>query len=565
MNHHLTSFCAFLLFMGLTWLLKFTTATTVNQTNVFINNVNQQQHFNQQFQTILDKYVWNNDGTYSYEVLSKQSSLLGTVYVLKLNSQEWLTEEKVGVRSKWFHYLQIIVPLTLNRNLKNSFIMLDGTDNNVDYKTLTQGNEQSFFAAVVSASIYTTLYSIPNQPIIFKDDPQQRSLYEDQIVAYTWKHYFVNYKENQATIENDKAAEWVIHLPMTKAVIKAMDTLQDFFKKELSLSIEKFVVTGHSKRGWIAWLAASVDPNRISAIVPFVIPILNSPAAFGRIYDNICKWPEGLSPYVVEGVTNYFNTKQFVSLSSFIDPLVYKERYVNMDKYLVYALGDELFSPDLSTFSYNKLDNGNTDHKFIRYVPNVGHGLDVDSFLVGFNFYLAVLKNVELPKYTFTQSFDKKGAKLRVTILNDKQPSAVRLWQATNNNARDFRLGVIGQAFKSTDLTATTTSPYTFEVFVPNPTTGYTAFTIELEFATGYPGPLKFSTSAYITPDTLPCHLEPHPSPKTSPSISFGRSTSISYNSNNRGKSIASSDAISFLNYNLFLSFLIICLFIIVN
>ncbi|KAL9645271.1 hypothetical protein ABK040_002471 [Willaertia magna] len=471
--------------------------------------------FSQQ-QTVLDRYVWNNTNSpYSYTLLSKQSSLLGTVYVLNMTSQNWLTPMEVGKRSLWFHYLQITVPLTLNKEYKDTFLMLDQTDNNVDYKSLTQGNEQSFFAATASGSVYTTLYSIPNQPIVFKDDLQQRGLYEDQLIAYTWKHYFLNEKElkTKRTTSgsdakgSDKAAEWVLHLPMTKAVIKAMDTLQDFLRKEVSLNIEKFIIGGHSKRGWIAWLAASVDPHRVKGIIPLVIPVLNSPLAFGRIYDNICKWPEAFWPYISEGVTNYFNTSQFVALSGFIDPFIYRDRYVNIDKYLVYAMGDELFSPDLSTFSFNYLDNGSNDHKFIRYVPNVGHGLDFDSFIGAFNFYIAVLNNHEIPKYKFTQTFENNGARLRVTILNNRQPNVVRLWQATNSNARDFRIGVIGQqAFKSTDLSPI--SPFTYEVFVPNPSTGYTAFTIELEFPTGYlTGPLKFSTSAYITPNTVPCHL----------------------------------------------------------
>jgi PhoPQ-activated pathogenicity-related protein len=54
---------------------------------------------------------------------------------------------------------------------------------------------------------------------------------------------------------------------MVKGVIKAMDVLQSFGRKEWSTSIDKFVVAGQSKRGWATWLTAAVD-KRVAAIAP---------------------------------------------------------------------------------------------------------------------------------------------------------------------------------------------------------------------------------------------------------------------------------------------------------
>lgn len=40
---------------------------------------------------------------------------------------------------------------------------------------------------------------------------------------------------------------------MTKAVIKAMDTVEDFSLKNYGIKINKFMTTGKSKRGWTTW------------------------------------------------------------------------------------------------------------------------------------------------------------------------------------------------------------------------------------------------------------------------------------------------------------------------
>ena len=56
---------------------------------------------------------------------------------------------------------------------------------------------------------------------------------------------------------------------MTKAAVRAMDTITAFCKSQpaASVAVEKFVVSGGSKRGWTTWTTAAVD-HRVVAIVP---------------------------------------------------------------------------------------------------------------------------------------------------------------------------------------------------------------------------------------------------------------------------------------------------------
>src|SRR5260370_36232928 len=63
---------------------------------------------------------------------------------------------------------------------------------------------------------------------------------------------------------------------MVKSVVKAMDAMQEFAKKEWKAEVKEFIVSGGSKRGWTAWLTATVDP-RVKAIAPAVIDTLNMP------------------------------------------------------------------------------------------------------------------------------------------------------------------------------------------------------------------------------------------------------------------------------------------------
>jgi PhoPQ-activated pathogenicity-related protein len=92
-------------------------------------------------------------------------------------------------------------------------------------------------------------------------------------------------------------------------------------------------------------------------------------------------------------------------------------------------------------------------------------------------------------------------------------PKDVRLWQATNAHARDFRLDVIGAAYRSTPLTPS--GPNTWTGRVPKPASGWTAFFIETTFATPGKYPLKVTTGIRVVPDTLP-YAAPEPKTVTS-------------------------------------------------
>jgi uncharacterized protein (TIGR03437 family) len=88
------------------------------------------------------------------------------------------------------------------------------------------------------------------------------------------------------------------------------------------------------------------------------------------------------------------------------------------------------------------------------------------------------------------------------------RPSEVRLWQATNPTARDFRAQTIGRSWTAT--TVTESAPGVFEAGVSPPPEGWSAYFLELTYSTGGLLPLnvKFTTPVRIAPDALP-YAEP--------------------------------------------------------
>jgi len=83
-----------------------------------------------------------------------------------------------------------------------------------------------------------------------------------------------------------------------------------------------------------------------------------------------------------------------------------------------------------------------------------------------------------------------------------KKTTAVRLWQANNPSARDFRLETLGPAYKSKELTASLEGKYVANP--PQVDAGWTAYFVEMEFPASSGPPLKFTTGVRVVPDELP-------------------------------------------------------------
>jgi PhoPQ-activated pathogenicity-related protein len=231
---------------------------------------------------------------------------------------------------------------------------------------------------------------------------------------------------------------------MTKSAVRAMDTVTAFCGSPEGggVKVDAFVVAGGSKRGWTTWATAAVD-KRVVAIVPFVIDLLNIEPSMLHHYAAYGFWAPSIGDYTAFRIMDWNGTPEYKALMKIEEPYEYRQR-LTMPKFIINASGDQFFLPDSSQFYFNDLPGV----KYLRYVPNADHSLKgSDAYQTLQACYNAVLNNLPLPQYSWT--LEKDGS-MRVTTRN--APSEVRLWQATNPNARDFRLETFGPQWQSSTL-----------------------------------------------------------------------------------------------------------------
>jgi len=428
-------------------------------------------------QTALDRYVYKPDPNYGYKLVNTTKGEGYTAYVLELTSQQWRAPEEVD-RPIWKHWLTIIQPDKVAT--ATGFLYINGGSNGS--KMPASADAAFVNMSVGTHAVIADLRMVPNEPLIFKEEGKKRT--EDEIIAYTWEKYLKTGDET-----------WPLRLPMTKAAVRAMDTVTTFCgdAERGKVTVDRFVVAGGSKRGWTTWTTAAVD-DRVVAIVPMVIDVLNNEKSMEHHFRAYGFWAPAIEDYV--NLHSWAGTPQYTALMKIEDPYSYRDR-LRMPKLIMNSTGDQYFLPDSSQFYFDDLEG----EKNLRYIPNTKHDLrnsDVRETL--YAFFESVVNSKARPRFNW--KFEKDGS---ITVQTKDKPTEVKVWQASNAKARDFRLDTIGAAYKSAPLTPEKEGLY--RVRVAAPAEGFTAYFVELTFPTGGKYPLKFTTGVRVTPDRLPFAL----------------------------------------------------------
>ncbi|MCP5519759.1 MAG: hypothetical protein H7A45_21170 [Verrucomicrobiales bacterium] len=434
--------------------------------------------------TALDRYVARPDPAYSWQLVDQQIVEGVRISFVDLTSQSWLTTNEVN-RTLWQHWLVIYTPEQVDHS--TALLFISGGSNRDG--RLPKPSAELAQAAKATQAVAAELRMVPNQPLIFGNDGKERV--EDDLIAYTWDKFL--------RTGDDR---WPARLPMTKAAVRAMDTVTDFAAtpKGGSLKVDRFIVAGGSKRGWTTWTTAIVDP-RVVAICPIVIDMLNLVPSFIHHYRTYGFYAPAVQDYVNQGIMDWMDTPEFERLMKIVEPYEYRDR-LSLPKLMVNACGDQFFLPDSARFYRDDLPGP----KYWRYVPNADHSLkDSDAWETLVAWDHAILNRTPLPRFTWLQG-DDGAVDLHVTDV----PKEVRLWQATNPDARDFRLETLGPVWTSTVLEPAAAGHY--RAGPAAPAKGWTAFMLELTYDLGAPVPLKVTTQVWVTPDTLPFAA---PKPKT--------------------------------------------------
>ncbi|MDR3751155.1 MAG: PhoPQ-activated pathogenicity-related family protein [Terracidiphilus sp.] len=426
--------------------------------------------------TALDAYVNAPDNHYQYTLVESTPHPGYTVNLIRMVSQEWRSSAEVN-QSVWKHWMEIYVPDQVSSSIGMLYITGGATTEVHPKPDLT-------LAAIATGthSVVSVLLDVPNQPLIFANDPYGPRK-EDEIIAYTWRKFL-----------DTGDANWPLRLPMTKAAVRAMDTVTSFTesKEGGGHRVDHFFVMGASKRGWTTWTTAAVDP-RVVAIAPMVIDVLNVVPSFKHHYRTYGFWAPSVGNYYQEHLMDELDNPDYLKLMAIEDPYSYRARFT-MPKLIIAASGDQFFLPDSSQFYFNDLPG----EKHMLYEANADHslkGTDVYESIAAF--YQSVLDGSKRPNMHWV--FEPDGS-IKVTM--DRTPLTVKLWQETNPEHRDFRVEAIGRGYQSTALTAE--GPGVYVARVPKPAKGWTAFYVEATFAGDGKYPLKFTTAVRVLPNVEP-------------------------------------------------------------
>lgn len=455
------------------------------------------------YSAVLREYCETPDSVYSYNILPEYTERglneNSTTFVLNMTSHAWSTPELVGNGHIWWHYMTITIPQDLEFD-DTALLFITGGSNDDSPPDPTSQLSVLFSIQLAErlGMVVATVFQVPNQPIRFPNDARDFDRYEDDIIAFGWRRFITEAPEDPY---------FLVRMPMTKAAVRAMDTVTNF----VSSKINRFYLTGLSKRGWTAWSTAAVD-DRVVGIAPQVLDILNFEDNLQHHYRSLKGWTFALEPYWSENATQLYGTEGFYLMVQVSDPFSYRD-ILTMPKYIITAGNDQFFLPDDSHYFFDQM-KGPT---FMRIHPNVGHNLMpratfVLSELVAF--ILSVEKNWQFPEMSWTRTENETHGEITMTV-REQTPRKVTAYRAATTNTydrRDFRANYIdpetyeprNSLVNYVEFEVTEVGDNVFQAVTEKPDSGWVCFFIEMEFEAAVGETIRFTSEVNIIPDVFP-------------------------------------------------------------
>ncbi len=321
-------------------------------------------------------------------------------------------------------------------------------------------------------SIVSIIRQTPKQPLY--DD-----LAEDELISFTLHNF-----------KNDGDYSWPLLFPMVKTAVKAMDAVQEFAQKELNHKLNRFLVSGASKRGWTTWLTGAQDP-RVVAIAPMVIDVLNMPVSLDYQLEVWKEYSVQIEDYTKLEIPQQVHTENGDAITKMIDPYSYR-KYLTMPKMIFIGTNDEYWPVDAIKNYLDSIPGEN----FIHYVPNAGHDLgDKKQALQALSSFLGTtLLHQPYSACGWDISPNGSNIKLEASSTADKLVDAI-IWSADSKD-RDFRDEEwTGESLKSKNQEK-------IEVEVNYPQDGYKAFYVDLKYVDPNGDEYTKSTRMFVANET---------------------------------------------------------------
>lgn len=413
----------------------------------------------------LTSYVNKPDPSYNWKRCEQKEVKEATLTHLELVSQTWQNQF-------WSHHLMVIRPNSVKSPDIALLFVTGGSFNGPDEKDM----EPFLLVAKRAGAIVGVINKVPNQPLY---DGKR----EDALIAYTFDQY---------TKTGDET--WPLLFPMVKSAVRGMDTLQAFAQQEWKQKVDRFVISGASKRGWTTWLSAAVD-KRVVGIAPMVIDMLNMKVQLDWSQKMYGRQSEEIDDYTRIRFHERIDEPAVAKLRSWVDPYSHRNQYT-MPKLILLGTNDPYWVVDSLRHYWSDLPGP----KLVFQTPNAGHDLggakDAVQTLAAF---FRMLANHEAPpsmEWAFAPAGDGKAAGVKVQVSS--APKRVVLWTAESKD-RDFR-----DDKWSDRPVAVNAGEKAFSAEVPTPASGYRAYMIEVVLTGSDGADYRLSTEARVTPDTKP-------------------------------------------------------------
>ena len=350
-------------------------------------------------------YTSEKNPYYKWDLISTKTNKDNSVlYELKLISQKWRN-------IIWSHRLKIYIPAKLNKKNNLALFMISGS---------SSGKDQLAFATMIANAVgapAALLQDVPNQPLY-------NGLREDALIAATFADFITNGNPTDLLL-----------FPMVNSVVKGMDTVSEFCKKNLKLKIDEFITCGASKRGWTTFLSGVVD-KRVKAIAPIVYDNLYLAKQMEMQLKDFGEFSEQIADYTKLGIPEMMmsNVHNAVILGDLVDPYAYTKD-LKMPKLLIIGANDRYWPLNAINIYYKKLP-GKT---YVHYVPNAGHKLGGKYERVAAavaQLFLSICGKGKMPE-TKSEYHNSKNS-VEVKYSSDIKPEKVIAWYALSES-RDFR------------------------------------------------------------------------------------------------------------------------------
>ena len=417
--------------------------------------------------TALQDYLNNGDKTFAWEVKDTYKVNDVDVYSLLLISQKWQ-----GIL--WKHELLVYVPEKIDYDGALLFVN-GGSLGETGLPNLTAKDDKiSAFMAGVSnqnKAVVAMIRQVPNQPLY-------NGLTEDALISYTLDHF-----------RTSSDYSWPLLFPMVKSARKAMDAVQEFVAQKCNHQVNKFVVSGASKRGWTSWLTAASQDQRVVAIAPMVIDMLNMPVTLEYQKEMYGAYSEEIQDYVKIGIPQSAKSEFGSSIVQMIDPYSYRDK-LTQPKMIILATNDPYWTVDAVKHYFN----GIPGYNLIHYAVNAGHGMgDKVEVMKALSAFLGLtLDKQDYPKCKWSLT-EKKG-KINLSVEATPDPLIkAKLWTASSAT-RDFRKSV----WTSSDITINGKNKSEVQSILKYPKKDFQAFYIDLIYQNPKGGDYSVSTRTFV-------------------------------------------------------------------